>query len=63
MSGKINVTTKAHPEGRLEQTVDFMGHAMRWVVDTREDGIKDALIALGWTPPKEPDTRPTWARG
>ena len=25
---------------------------MNWVCDLREQGIKDALINLGWTPPK-----------
>lgn len=23
----------------------------RWLVDTREKGIREALITLGWTPP------------
>ena len=26
---------------------------MRWVGDTREQDIKDALIKLGWTPPND----------
>lgn len=25
----------------------------RWIIDTREQSTKDALIKLGWTPPKE----------
>lgn len=26
---------------------------LRWVCDTREKRIKEALIKLGWTPPKD----------
>jgi hypothetical protein len=26
---------------------------MRWIIDTREKAIKDALIQLGWTPPQD----------
>ena len=25
----------------------------RWIYDTKEKGIKEALIKLGWTPPKD----------
>jgi hypothetical protein len=37
----------------LQQEID--GHITRlsaWCVRTREDGVKRALIALGWTPPQ-----------
>ena len=26
-------------------------HVTRWIVDTREHSIRQALISLGWTPP------------
>lgn len=25
----------------------------RWVINTREEGIRKALIELGWTPPED----------
>ena len=25
----------------------------QWICDTREKAVRDALIELGWTPPKE----------
>jgi hypothetical protein len=30
---------------------DQVQELSRWVCDTREDAIKQALISLGWTPP------------
>lgn len=50
---KITVSTNIHSDGRIVQTVDSLGHAMTWIVETREKQIREALIALGWTPPKD----------
>lgn len=48
---KCRVETAVYSDGRIKQTVEWFGHAQRFVVDTREEGIKKALIELGWTPP------------
>lgn len=34
----------------INEKVTFM---QKWIVDTRETAIREALIKLGWTPPKE----------
>lgn len=56
MGNKITITTTPFPDGRIEQEVhglDFSGLILRSVMDTKEQQIRDALIDLGWTPPKE----------
>lgn len=48
--------TREDPMGRLAADVS------RWIFDTREDGLRRALIELGWTPPAQdfiPAPRPT----
>lgn len=35
----------------ITQTLDFAGYKIRSVMDTREDHIRRALVAMGWTPP------------
>jgi hypothetical protein len=32
---------------------ETLSNQYRIIVDTREKAIKDALVGLGWTPPKE----------
>lgn len=54
-----NVETKSFPSGIIEQTIDIAGSHTRRVMDTAEQHIRDALIALGWTPPPDPPRRPT----
>ena len=36
---------------------DVITETTRWVVNTREKEIRDALIKLGWIPPKEERTQ------
>lgn len=47
--------TETTKEGLIIQTLleDKVKTLTRWVCSTREVAIKDALIELGWTPPKE----------
>ena len=50
------VTTTPCTDGQIVQEVDFVtegirDRVMRQVIDTREKQVRDALIALGWTPP------------
>ena len=49
------LNTKVTKEGLIIQTLlqDKVETLTRWVCSTREVAIKDALIKLGWTPPKE----------
>lgn len=54
--------TREDPLGRLAADVS------RWIFDTREEGIRKALIELGWTPPAQdfiPAPRPSkdWRGG
>jgi len=54
---KYNLFTDVLGDGRIFQSLvtdEKPGTVLgRWVVKTREEGIKEALIELGWTPPKE----------
>ena len=34
----------------------FEQRLTQWICDTREQGVRDALIDMGWTPPKEGTT-------
>ena len=57
---KYNLFTDTLGDGRIFQTLEAVGDNPeapatvlgRWVIKTREEGIKKALIELGWTPPK-----------
>jgi hypothetical protein len=35
--------------------LDIVREKVRWVVNTREKAIRDALVSLGWTPPESVD--------
>jgi hypothetical protein len=53
----INIKTNILPTNEIEQIVE-MGEGIykqviRSVCDLREEHIKQALIKLGWTPPKK----------
>lgn len=59
LSDKLTVTTK-YNEFTIEQEITYPDFARgpverlsRSVIDLRERGIRDALTALGWTPPQE----------
>jgi len=49
----IDVTTDAHANGLIEQTIDIAGYRERRVLITADEHIREALIALGWTPPAD----------
>ena len=54
----LTVKTKYSNDGLIEQETfqtGIMGAIMRQVMDTREQHIRQALIALGWTPPQPPE--------
>jgi hypothetical protein len=54
---KLNITTTFTPKDAII-TQELKGLAfgndevIRWIINTREQQIHDALIALGWTPAK-----------
>jgi len=56
MAGRFTLQTTCE-DGIISQELQSIqeGHVERitkWVCDTKEQGIKDALIKMGWTPPK-----------
>jgi hypothetical protein len=55
---KLSVKTSWHDGGIIDQTfyseVDGVrSQIMRQVMDTGEAQVRDALIALGWSPPQK----------
>lgn len=57
MSNTVEAKTITYPDGTIVQdiTSEFDGAReliLRRVIHTREQHVRDALIALGWTPPK-----------
>ena len=54
----LRLTTTPHRNGEITQELDsYAGEVTRamsrWVFDTREQGVRDALVQLGWTPPND----------
>jgi hypothetical protein len=53
----FKITTTPLPDGKIVQTVDciendtVVAQITRRVLDTQEQQVRDALIALGWAPP------------
>jgi len=52
----FTVTTTPHPNGLIVQKVDFdhfgfVQETQRRMMDTMDAQVREALIALGWTPP------------
>lgn len=56
---KLTITTTPHAYSMVitqELTEQFDGvetKLMQWIYKTRDAGVRDALIKLGWTPPEE----------
>lgn len=55
-SGGFRLTTLPHIDGKITQelqeyTGDVTRTLTRWVMDSREKGVHDSLVQLGWTPP------------
>ena len=56
--GSEQIAIKTHFNDRLiEQTIDIAGVVHRRVLHIGEEQIRQALIAMGWTPPRG-QTRP-----
>jgi len=55
----FRLTTLPHIDGKITQEFqeysgDMMRTFTRWVMDSRDKGVHDALVQLGWTPPNVP---------
>jgi hypothetical protein len=49
------LAVKTFVDGKIELELRKGQEALsKWVVNTREEAVRDALIKLGWTPPPEP---------
>jgi len=49
---QIKLTATTHPDGRIElETTGYGGRIHKQVLDTQDKLVRDALMALGWTPP------------
>lgn len=56
---KYTFNTKLVDDRIITQELSFNHkRVMRWAMDTRERGIRQALVALGWTPPDESKVTP-----
>jgi hypothetical protein len=55
MKMDFKLTTKILEYGKIEQSLikNQTETLARWVADTRDKAIRDALISLGWTPPEK----------
>ena len=58
MEQEYETETTATQNGRIKQTLFCISNgeripAMSRFFDTHDEGVKKALIQLGWTPPKE----------
>ena len=54
----FRLTTLPHIDGKITQELqeyngDMTRTLTRWVMDSREKGVHDALVQLGWTPPNK----------
>jgi hypothetical protein len=54
----FRITTLPHIDGTITQELqeyngDVTRTLTRLVIDSREKGVHDALVQLGWTPPGE----------
>ena len=54
---KYKISTEIFKNGIIEQKLQTEedGHfetLKRWIMDTKETCIREALVRLGWTPPK-----------
>jgi hypothetical protein len=63
-SNKLTLTTKIIKGGRILQEYQAFdpvletNHSLiRWIIDLRDQQVRECLIKLGWTPPdrQEPD--------
>ena len=57
---RFEITTNISSKGLIVQKLmdEKTNELSRWVCDTRESGIKAALIKLGWIPPNDKGEKP-----
>lgn len=49
---KLTVITDMENQ-TIKMYEDFMGNRIKTLIDLKERSVREALIALGWTPPKK----------
>ena len=54
---KYHISTLITSNNKIKQEIylikdKFLDKLAEYIIDTQEQGINDALIKLGWTPPK-----------
>ena len=61
LPNNVRLVTSWNDEGIITQHLDgidpFVERVSKWICNTRDAGIKKALIELGWTPPGESNGR------
>jgi hypothetical protein len=45
--------TEVFEDGRIEQMTNLADAQVREIIRTKDRQVREALIALGWTPPKD----------
>lgn len=52
---KYDILSSVTVDGTITQVLvrNLTEELCAWICDTREQSIKEALVQLGWTPPKE----------
>ena len=57
-SKKVIIATNWNADGLITQHIEGLeplyGRMTKWVMDSRDAGIRKALIDMGWTPPPTP---------
>jgi len=54
--GKYKVLTKVFDNSIIEsEIIDYAKNISRTIIDTQEQQVRESLILLGWTPPKQGD--------
>lgn len=54
-----NLDARTMKNGVIQMELAKAGQTLsRWLINTREQAIRDALISLGWTPPNSNDLPP-----
>lgn len=51
--GDFEVLTTVHKSGLVFQREKFLNNIITKMFDTKDKHVRKALIALGWTPPKD----------
>ncbi len=52
-NNSYNIKTTVCENGEIEQVLSLRKRDIsRWIIDTRDEQIREGLIKLGWTPPE-----------